>query len=110
MFGGVDPFFIIAGAAVLVGGLSIIPALIAAPLAIIPELVGLGLALTGVVWVLVIAFQESVGTGLLALCCGIYWLIFAITNFSETKIPLTIWFVGVVIRIIAVGIVAGAHH
>jgi hypothetical protein len=100
MFGGVDPTLIIVIGAVVVGALSLIPAFIAPALSIIPFLVGLGLMLTGYVWVVVIAFQESAGTGVFAFICGIYWLIYAITNFSETKVPLAIWLVGFVVRIV----------
>jgi len=100
MFGGVDPSLIILLGAVLVGALSLVPALVSPALALIPFLVGVALMMTGYVWVVVIAFQESPGTGIFAFICGLYWLIYGITNFSETKIPMAIWFVGLVLRLI----------
>jgi hypothetical protein len=59
--------------------------------------IGILLAFAGGIWILVMAFQESIGWGLGCLVCGVVTLVFAITHWEEAKKPFFLYVVGVVL-------------
>ncbi len=68
---------------------------------------GLGLSaigglicLVGAIWMIVIAFQDSIGWGLGSLFCGIVLLVYVAKNFETTKQPFFIWLAGLGISIV----------
>ena len=54
-------------------------------------------AIVGYVWLLVIAFSENIGWGIGSLLCGIVAIIFGITRWPETKVPLLIYVAGLIL-------------
>ena len=61
------------------------------------QVVGLILALIGWIWLLVLAFSESIPWGIGSLLCGIVALIFGITRWPETKVPILLYAAGLVL-------------
>jgi len=58
---------------------------------------GLALAFIANIWLAVLAFQKGVLWGLAVLCIPFVALIFVILNFRETKTPLVLYIVGVLL-------------
>lgn len=105
IFSAVDPIvlgLIGAGALWLI---ALILAFFVPVLSVIPMGLGGVLMFAGSIWLLVIAFQDSIGQGILCLICGIYQLIYAITHFDECKKAILIYAVGLVMW--GVGLVPG---
>jgi hypothetical protein len=77
---------------------------------------GIGLCVTGHIWLLVIAFQDSPTTGMLCIFIGLYLWIFALMNIGETWKPLLLYVLGIFVMITgAVGAGIGgalfySHH
>ena len=67
-------------------------------------LVGFVIAMVGGIWILVIAFQESVLWGLLCLFCNIISLYYVITRWEKSKKPFLIELGGAVLCAIGQGI------
>ena len=55
------------------------------------------LALIGYVWLLVLAFSESVLWGVGSLFCGLVALVFGVTRFAEAKVPVLLYAAGIVL-------------
>ena len=58
---------------------------------------GWAVAVVGYIWLLVLAFTENIGWGIGSLLCGIVALIFGITRWPETKVPLLIYAAGLIL-------------
>ena len=54
----------------------------------------------GGIWILVLAFQDSVLWGILCLCVPLASLVFVATHFEDTKKPFFIWLAGLPIYIL----------
>lgn len=67
---------------------------------------GLCLALVANIWLAVIAFQKGVLWGLAVLCIPLVALIFIILNFRESKSPLILYVVGVLLSGAGTGLAA----
>jgi hypothetical protein len=61
-------------------------------------LLGSILALAGVLWIAVIAFQnEDPVWGIVSIFCGIAALIYGVQHFDQAKIPLSLLILGIVV-------------
>lgn len=60
-------------------------------------IIGAILAVVGYIWLLVLAFSESIMWGVGSLLCGIVALVFGITRWPETKAPLLIYAAGLLL-------------
>jgi hypothetical protein len=65
------------------------------PALLLPVL-GIGgmIGFVGSIWVVIIAFQESIGSGLLCLFIPFYIIFYCLSHFEETKTPFMVWLVG----------------
>ena len=54
------------------------------------QVVGVVIGLVGGIWLLVVAFQESIGWGIGCLLCGLVGIIFAIQHWEKAKKPFLI--------------------
>ncbi len=59
--------------------------------------VGILAALVGGIWLLVVAFQESIGWGVGCLLCGPVAIVFAIQHWEKAKVPFLIEIGGAVL-------------
>jgi hypothetical protein len=57
-------------------------------------IVGYIIMAVGGIWILVIAFQDSLLWGFLCLCVPLASLVFVITHFEEAKKPFFVWLAG----------------
>jgi hypothetical protein len=64
-------------------------------------------SLIGAIWIVVLAFQESIGWGIGSLLCGIVTLIYGISRWPETKVPLLLMIAGVIVEAIGQAIAGG---
>ena len=71
--------------------------------------VGYGIAIVGGIWLLVVAFRESLGWGLCSLLLPIVSLVFAITHWDDAKKPFLTNLVGVAVVIVGILLKAGAE-
>lgn len=60
-------------------------------------IIGAILGIVGYVWLLVLAFSESILWGVGSLLCGLVALVFGITRWPETKVPVLIYVAGLVV-------------
>lgn len=60
-------------------------------------ILGAILGIVGYVWLLVLAFSENIGWGIGSLLCGIVALVFGITRWPETKVPILLYVTGLVL-------------
>lgn len=60
-------------------------------------IIGAILLLVGYVWLLILAFSESVLWGVGSLLCGLVALIFGVTRWPETKVPVLLYAAGLVV-------------
>jgi hypothetical protein len=58
------------------------------------------IALVGYVWLLILAFSESILWGVGSLLCGIVALVFGVTRWPETKVPVLIYIAGLAVHTI----------
>jgi hypothetical protein len=103
-FGGIDPFFIIVGAIILVALAGLGVGLAFPPALQVVSMLGNGLTLVGGIWIIVLAFMEDTTQGILCLCVPCYGIYFAITNFDDAKLPLCIWIAGMVVEFASLGL------
>ena len=61
------------------------------------QVVGTILALIGWIWLLILAFSEHIGWGIGSLLCGIVALIFGISRWPETKVPILLYVAGLIL-------------
>jgi hypothetical protein len=61
------------------------------------QVVGVVIGLVGGIWLLVVAFQESIGWGIGCLLCGLVGIIFAIQHWEKAKKPFLIEIGGAVL-------------
>jgi hypothetical protein len=60
-------------------------------------IIGAILGIVGYIWLLVLAFSESILWGIGSLLCGLVALVFGITRWPETKVPILLYVAGLVL-------------
>ena len=73
---------------------------------------GFAILLAAQVWILVVAFQESVGCGLMVLFLPVYPIYYVVSRWENTRQPFLTFFAGagmVIMPFIGVNILVGAH-
>ncbi len=70
------------------------------------QAIGAILGMVGGIWILVLAFQKSVGWGLACLLIPCVSLVFAIQNWNEAKNPFLIAIGGAVLQVVGIMLMA----
>jgi hypothetical protein len=102
-FAGIDPFFIIVGAAALVALISVGIGLAFPPALPLAQMVTSSLTLVGGIWIVVLAFMEDSTQGILCFCCFPYMIYWAISHFDEAKLPACLYAIGFVLNWVTFG-------
>jgi len=97
---------ILSGVLLLVGALGLISEPIALAACFIGIVAATGLAVSGRLWMLIMAFQESVAQGLMVLLIPYYWIVYGAIRKGLALRPLALMFSALVPLLICLGMLA----